>query len=365
MLKRIWRSIVRFFERLFGKKTRTPVPTEPTAESKPPLEDADYEFLFMQLLEGVNKGWGKVQVLNYLDNLSDRSSEVEWVGWLRQFGDRLLENPMPNDELASRMLKLGETRCGTLSDVAAEIARQLLAKKVTLPSQPMTADAEALFYQGNQQFEAGNYQGAIDCWDRALSIKPDFYEAWTNRGLAMSNLRRYEEAVACYDRALAILSDYDIAWSNRGFALKNLNRYEEALACYDRALEIQPHFYDPWLNRGTLLAGNGRYEEALASYEKAVAIEPLRSEAWLARGNILMVTERYNDAIGNWDKVLELQPNLQRAWTQRGAALFHLGRYQEAIDSCDEALKLQPDDREAMSYRGKSLVKLSAADDND
>ncbi|MBO1346782.1 MAG: hypothetical protein EBE86_004990 [Hormoscilla sp. GUM202] len=70
MLKRIWRSIVRFFQGLFGKKT--PERTEPT-ESKPPLEDADYEFLFMQLLEGVHFGWGLVQVLNYLDNLSDFS----------------------------------------------------------------------------------------------------------------------------------------------------------------------------------------------------------------------------------------------------------------------------------------------------
>jgi len=362
MLKRIWRSIVRFFQGLFGKKT--PERTEPTAESKQPLEDADYEFLFMQLLEGVHKGWGKVQVLNYLDNLSDRASEVEWVGWLRQFGDRLLTNPTPNDELASRMLKLGETRCGTLADVAAEVARQLLAKKVTLPSPPMTAEAESLFYQGNEQFDAGNYQEAIGCWDQALSIKPDLYEAWANRALALSNLGRNEEAVASYDRALEIQPEYDIAWSNRGVALKNLNRYEEALASYDRALEIQPHFYDPWLNRGTLLGALKRYDEAIASYEKAVAIEPLRHDAWLWRGNILMVTERYNDAIGNWHQVLKLRPNLPRAWTQQAIALFHLGRYQEAIASCDEALKLQPGDPEALSYRNKSLVKLSAADDN-
>ncbi|MBC6479952.1 MAG: tetratricopeptide repeat protein [Hormoscilla sp. GM7CHS1pb] len=41
----------------------------------------------------------------------------------------------------------------------------------------------------------------VGCWDQALSIKPDLYEAWTNRALALSNLGRYEEAVACYDRA--------------------------------------------------------------------------------------------------------------------------------------------------------------------
>ena len=317
----------------------------------------------MQLLEGVNKGWGHIQVLNYLEKLSDRTSEVEWVGWLRQFGDRLLANPTPNHELASRMLKLGETRCGTLGEVAAEIGRQLLAKKVTLPSPPMTVEAETLFYQGNEQFDAGNYQAASGCWDQALSLKPDLYEAWANRALALSNLGRYEEAVACYDRALEIQPEYDIAWSNRGVALKNLNRYEEALACYDRALEIQPHFYDPWLNRGTLLGALKRYDEAIASYEKAVAIEPLRYEAWFARGNMLMVMGRYNDAIGNWHQVLKLRPNLLRAWTQQAIALFHLGRYQEAIASCDEALKLQPDDREALFYRNKSLVKLSAEAD--
>ncbi|MBC6479951.1 MAG: hypothetical protein GDA56_21385 [Hormoscilla sp. GM7CHS1pb] len=53
---------------------------------------------------------------------------------------------------AGSLHPLGETRCGTLAEVAAEIGRQLLAKKVTLPSPPMTASAETLFYQGNEQF---------------------------------------------------------------------------------------------------------------------------------------------------------------------------------------------------------------------
>ncbi|MBC6454416.1 MAG: hypothetical protein GDA43_15455 [Hormoscilla sp. SP5CHS1] len=43
----------------------------------------------MQLLEGVHFGWGQVQVLNYLDNLSDfsgrprtdRASKLR-VGWV-------------------------------------------------------------------------------------------------------------------------------------------------------------------------------------------------------------------------------------------------------------------------------------------
>jgi Flp pilus assembly protein TadD len=34
--------------------------------------------------------------------------------------------------------------------------------------------------------------------DRALEIKPDYHEAWNNRGIALDNLGRLEEAIASY-----------------------------------------------------------------------------------------------------------------------------------------------------------------------
>jgi tetratricopeptide (TPR) repeat protein len=62
-----------------------------------------------------------------------------------------------------------------------------------------------------------------------------------------------EEAIASYDKALEIKPDYHEAWNNRGNALGDLGRLEEAIASYDKALEIKPDYHEAWYNRGIAL----------------------------------------------------------------------------------------------------------------
>ena len=69
-----------------------------------------------------------------------------------------------------------------------------------------------------------------------MKFKPDYLEAWANRGSALDDLGRYEEAIASYDHALKFKPDDDLAWNGRGVALDNLGRLEEAITSYDKAL---------------------------------------------------------------------------------------------------------------------------------
>ncbi|MGI8500776.1 MAG: CHAT domain-containing protein, partial [Hassallia sp.] len=129
-------------------------------------------------------------------------------------------------------------------------------------------------------------------YDKAIEIKPDYYEAWYNRGIALGNLGQFSEAIAFYDKAIEIKPDYYEAWYNRGNALGNLGQFSEAIASFDKAIKIKPDYYDAWLNRGvaagelvtynqlpSLLIGivqtnpalNQRgYEGQLASYEEGL-----------------------------------------------------------------------------------------------
>lgn len=363
MLRRILRAISQFFQGLFGKRRGTA--SEDTASNHPPLEDADYEFLYMQLLERVHQGWDAYQVKQYIPTLFERSSEAEWVAWLRQFGDRLLASPNSNHELASRMFKLGNTNCGEFCKLSQDIGKQLLNPKVPSPeaSLPISEEAKTFFEQGNQQYAQGLYQVAISSWDRAIALKPDFCEAWTNRGLALNQLQQYEEALVNYEQALAIKPDFYTALSNRGMVLKNLGRYEEALVSYNQAILAYPDFFDPWLNRGNILLALKEYQEAIASYDRAIALQIDRIEPWMAKANLLTYIRSYEAAIAMWDRVLQMQPNNATAWTRRGGCLFYLERYQDAVESCDKALTLEAANEEAMSYRSKSLVRLSALAD--
>ena len=130
MLQRLIQWLKKFFQRLFGGK---PTPAKAKAyvqkEVPPPLNDTDLEFLFMELLEGVHQVRGQAWAQKWLHNIEHRVSTERWVEWLHQFGERLLAASTPNNEVASRMVNLGELGVGEVGDVAYNIGMQLLTRK--------------------------------------------------------------------------------------------------------------------------------------------------------------------------------------------------------------------------------------------
>ena len=53
-------------------------------------------------------------------------------------------------------------------------------------------------------------------FEKALSIKPDYAEAYYNIGNALQKQSRLEEALEAYNKALAIKPDYIEAYNNMG-----------------------------------------------------------------------------------------------------------------------------------------------------
>jgi len=129
MLKRLLQWLKKFFQRLFGKNQTLAKPgANVQKEPPPPLTDTDLEFLFTELLEGVHQARGQAWAQKWLDNIEHRVSTQRWVEWLQRFGERLLAAPTPNNELASRMIQLGELEVGEVGNVAYDIGMQLLTR---------------------------------------------------------------------------------------------------------------------------------------------------------------------------------------------------------------------------------------------
>lgn len=97
-------------------------------EPAPLLSDTDLEFLFNELLQGVHQARGEAWAQKWLHNIEHRITTQEWVEWLGRFGDRLLASPTPNNEMAARLVQLGELNVGEIGDVAYNIGMQLLTR---------------------------------------------------------------------------------------------------------------------------------------------------------------------------------------------------------------------------------------------
>ena len=64
-----------------------------------------------------------------------------------------------------------------------------------------TESAEVWFNKGVDLYEQGKYEDALECFDKAIELDPDFSDAWYNKGLVLQYLGREEEAQKCYEEA--------------------------------------------------------------------------------------------------------------------------------------------------------------------
>ena len=135
MLKQLLQWIKKLFRCLFaGKQNLTPAGEQVPKSVAPPLSDTDLEFLFTELLEGVHQVKGQTWAQKWLDNLEDRVSTDRWLEWLNRFGERLLASSRPHNELAARLVQLGELRVGEISNLSYDIGMKILTNN---PGEPI------------------------------------------------------------------------------------------------------------------------------------------------------------------------------------------------------------------------------------
>jgi tetratricopeptide (TPR) repeat protein len=120
---------------------------------------------------------------------------------------------------------------GTIISIAVK------ADEITTPY----PDAKEFFLEGlNSNSQENQFEKAIECYDKALEIDPEFSEAWFAKGVALHNMQRYNEAIECYDSALALNSQNAAIWAVKGTTLEELGRSDEAAECYGIAAEMDP-----------------------------------------------------------------------------------------------------------------------------
>ncbi|MFX1521238.1 MAG: tetratricopeptide repeat protein [Promethearchaeota archaeon] len=70
--------------------------------------------------------------------------------------------------------------------------------------------AEDHFVKGNEYFEQGEFEKAIEEYQKAVEIDPNFYQAWNKMGDAYNTLGNAEQALECYERSLEIKPDQPV-----------------------------------------------------------------------------------------------------------------------------------------------------------
>ena len=170
-----------------------------------------------------------------------------------------------------------------------DIKPHLNDQKLLTFQQLLTADQlskEALYYRGNFALYAlGESDKAIDLYQRALKIDPDFVLARYDLAVTYRGLGEVEKAIAEYEKVLKINPRFPEALSNLGGQYFRKGDVKQAVAHFRRAIEVYPNFIQALSNLGAALNKLGQSKQALPHLKKALSLDPEFAVAYFNLGN--------------------------------------------------------------------------------
>jgi TolB-like protein/Tfp pilus assembly protein PilF len=231
--------------------------------------------------------------------------------------------------------------------VAREVALELSPEEEALLRNERSVDPDAhdAYLRGTMHlaaFTAPDSFKAVDYFEQALEIDPEFAEAWAGLADAYAFLGYGNWAVpaneararglAAADRALELDPSLGHAHAARGLFLALFERnWDEAEVAMRRALELGPS--DALVNNfyGSYMIGLGRPRDALPYMEKAIAASPLSLRLRNDLGWALYNARDYNGAVDVFLQVLEVDPDFPAAHLGLVDPYSALGREADAM----------------------------------
>src|SRR5262249_6332974 len=98
--------------------------------------------------------------------------------------------------------------------------------------------AEQYNKQGDDYFEAKEYDDALEAYTKAVQLKP-IASAYYHIGWINNDRENYDQAIAALQQAVRLNPNDAVAFAELGYSYRNLKRYPEALDAYHRALAVK------------------------------------------------------------------------------------------------------------------------------
>ena len=212
--------------------------------------------------------------------------------------------------------------------------------------------ARAFFSIGLLLSHGNRTEKAISAYDTAIVLKPDFWEASYNLGIARYDIRQYDKAMVNFNKAIELNHNFASAYYNRGILKSELKDYEGAIADFNETITLKPDHIEAHNNRGIAKSKLDRHESAIADFDKAITLGFNCAEVYCHRASANALLGEYEAAVSDYDKVIELKPDFIEAYNIRGILRSELGQHDEAIADYTEAIRIKPDYAEAYAYRG-------------
>ena len=298
------------------------------------------------VLEGsVRKVGSKLRITAQLINVADG-----YHLWAEQYDREMQDIFAIQDDIAKAIVT-------SLRVILSEGEKLALGKA-------RTVDVEAYdYYLRGRKFyhlhRRKSLEYAVQMFEKAIEIDPDYALAYAGIGVACSLLHTYfdsrsvnsVQADIASQKAIELAPDLAEAHLARAFALRLGKHTEDAEREFEAAVGLDPKLFDAFYFYGRALKYQGRYAEAVKMLERASLLRPedfqtpaflggayagmgMRAEANAARRRAIKLIEQR----------INLNPDDARAYNLGATTLMKLGNTPRALEFAAMSLSIEPDD---------------------
>ncbi len=186
----------------------------------------------------------------------------------------------------------------SVADAMEDGNRQTAINRLTGSSLTKTS-APLSITLGNLQFEAGESDQAIDAFEIAVDLYPNFRDAHRNLAVALVQEGRFEEAEEPLIRAVELGAQDGLTFGLLGYVHLNHDRYQAALQAYRMAQITMPRETQWKFGEAQCLLALDSIPEAAALYRELLERAPTSRALWLNQADAFIQLGQPVDAIAN------------------------------------------------------------------
>ncbi|NWR29339.1 TMTC3 protein, partial [Tachuris rubrigastra] len=200
---------------------------------------------------------------------------------------------------------------------------------------------------------------ADQLYRQAISMRPDFKQAYISRGELLLKMNKPLKAKEAYLRALELDRTNADLWYNLAIVYIELKDPTEALKNFNRALELNPSHKLALFNSALLMQESGdarlrpEAKERLLHYVKE---EPQDANGYFNLGMLAMDDKKDTEAEAWMKKAIRLQPNFRSALFNLALLYSQTAKELMALPVLEDLLRYYPDHTKGLILKGDILM---------
>jgi tetratricopeptide (TPR) repeat protein len=254
---------------------------------------------------------------------------------------------------------------GAAEMIRGDVANAVTAYTEALRDTGLANDRRATILndRGVANARLGQTKLALEDYNRAVELFPEYPVAYNNRGNLLLAVGQLDEAMKDFDRALVLAPGYAAAYSNRANAEMKLGKPDVAIRDFTRAIELMPASAPPLSGRGLAYLATDKPHAAIRDFSRAVSADARFASAYRNRAEARLTIGQRDEAIEDLSRAIAFDVNNTELYVVRGYAYLLNGNTASALKDFSHAIELDGKSSAAFEGRGLANSLAEAPDD--